>query len=99
MDENFDEIAIEIPNNDSVFYSLIDSASNDKLESYINEIEEEKHMREYRKERYNKLKEEFRKEKLRMAREIKEAKNKKIEEMENDIDESFKKKKSSKRVI
>jgi hypothetical protein len=59
---------------DELFLDIIDKASNDKLEQYIKEIDDEKEMRKIKDKRMLKLKEELKKEKNKMLKEVKDIK-------------------------
>lgn len=91
---------------DDLFYSFIDRVANEKLDQYIKEIEEEKEMRKFRAERYMKLKDEIKKEKAKMLKEVKDIKfrmlknlqeESKDDEEEDDFEEDKHKKKKSKK--
>lgn len=100
MEENNIDSYKEI--NDNTFYLFIDKASEDKLDEYIKEIEEEKKMRKYKLERFMKLKDEVRKEKSKMLKEVRELKNKMFKNLQdesNDEDDNFEDEKPKKKKL
>lgn len=88
---------------DDIFYSLVEKAQNDKLDQYIKEIEEEKEMRKFRDQRYVKLKEEIKKEKAKMLKEVKDLKLRMLknlqEEAKDDDEDDFEEEKPKKKKI